>query len=1034
MIELRTLGSLQLRDVRGRDLCGQLQPKQLALLAYLAHPPRRFHRRDSLLGLFWPELGSKGARNSLRQSLHSLRGTLGKGTLTTRGYEEVGVDPLLWSDVVALEAAFKAGESEHAIELYQGDLLVGFHVQNGSAEFEYWLESERVRLRNKVVRSALEVVRREEGLGNISSAVRWAQIASRFDPDNESIVQKLIDLLDQGGDRAGAIRTFEAFARRTREEYSFEPSDETLRLIKTVQDRCESPAQRRGVPDSELLEPPTTFIGRELELAALTKLLMNPAVRIVTLIGLGGSGKTRLALQIAKRLAENFERVTLVGLAHSQDPVVALATLASKLGIKDDHHSGPREALQHGLVDHELLLILDGVERVRALGPDLIGLVQTAPRLKILVTSRVPLKISGEREFVIPPLSLPEPASERDLEFPLNSEAIALFIDRAQGIRRDFQLVAKNLDAVAQICRRLDGLPLALELAAACLKTLTPQAISKRLEERFALLTCGPADRPLRHQTLEAAIGSSYELLGDDQRTLFRRLGVFPGVFSLDIIEPLFEAHGVPSIDLVGSLAALVDHSLIRQTETTGEPRFEMLDTVHTFAQRLLRRSGEEDLWRDRHAKWMAIWVEEGEQNHCTSLQSAWFSSLEREHDSIRVALHWALQRNNGPIATRLGAAMWPFWWSNGHVSEGRSWLLRILNAPGRSPRIARAKMLLGTSWIASTAGEHENAARHAKEAAALFRAAGDSSGHLRAIETFGFVRLEAGDLNDAELIFQDCLITSRKAREDRREAIALDALGQVALARGEVAKAELLFRKSVTLARRGDYPVEVGQGLTFLGDIALRSGHRERAALHYNEALAIYREAGQTINIAWTLCCIGRMLVDRGRIVTGRGYLKEALSLFDEIGYSRGIARTLIGFANVSLAQRDIELAVRLLGGIRALLERTGDQIQPDDERNFEALTESTRSQLTQPRFTALWENGHELSVADLESLVNMGPACSGADTDIPISPIDPKAVAQSSPSDLEKQGEPFQLGGFDFSARYSSPKSILSSTHIGK
>ena len=969
MIQLRTLGGLQLRDGRGRDLCGQLQPKRLALLVYLAHPPRRFHRRDSLLALFWPELGSAGARNSLRQALFSLRQTFSKGVLAGRGYEEVALTDLLESDVVEFESALEAGEMERALDLYRGPFLEGFHAQNVAREFEDWLESERVRLRQRAVRAALSLVEREESRGNLTAATRWVRKAGRLDPDNETILRKLVELLNRAGDRPGAVKAFEAFAQHTRTQYDLEPDDQTQALIRAVRTH-EGPPPPSAAAEPGVQEPPTSFIGRERELDRLERLLTDPDVGLVTLTGLGGSGKTRLALRLARRVEGRFkEGVARVGLGDVQEPDYVLYAIARGLGLMEDHRRGPREALREFLEGREILLVLDGFERVRGAGSEIIGLLRSAPGLKILATSNAPLKVSGEHEFPVPALSLPQP-SAGGVQFPLNSEAVALFADRARAVRPDFRLTAKNLAAIAEICVRLDGLPLAIELAAARVKILTPQAIAEKLDERFALLTGGPADRPLRHQTLEAAIGWGYELLEERERRLFRRLGAFAGGFGLDLAEPLFETERISAVDLIDGLATLVDHGLLHQLETAGEPTFRIPDTVHAYAGKLLAESGEEEVVRRRHARSLLAWVEEGERWYCTPEQDAWFGRLGCEHENVRLALRFALDRKNPALAVRLGAALWPFWWSSGYLVQARSWIEEILAIRGRAPRVARAKALLGASWMAAAAADHERAAQRAQESAALYRAAGDTSGHLRALETLGFVRLEAGHVEDAESAFRTCLEGSRDAGDDRRQAIALNALGQVAIRRGDDRSAETFLNEGVALARQGELTIEVGQGLLFLGDLALRAGELDRATALCNEALAIYRRMGQKVNIAWALSCLGRVLVERGQVASARQAHAEALPLFQELGYLRGVARGVAGFAQIALAQGDAKRAARLLGGIEFLLERSGDHLPPDDGAFVGTLESSARERLRKESFSTSWQEGSSLSADDLVAL----------------------------------------------------------------
>ena len=972
MIELRTLGGLRLRNARGKDLCGQLQPKRLALLAYLAHVPRRFHRRDSLLALFWPEVDFAGGRNSLRQALYALRQTLGNGTLVARGYEEIALGDPLWSDVVAFEAALKSGQPEQALELYQGDLLEGLHVQNASRAFEDWLESERLRLRNKAIRAALALVDRDSARGDLSASIRWARTAFRLDPDNEGILGRLIDLLDRAGDRAGALRAFEAFARRTREEYNLAPSDATTARVEAVRARGEA-LEVPATSTTGIVEPLTAFIGRKRALDELEGLLLDPGTRLVTLTGLGGSGKTRLALQFARRVEGRFrDGVAFVELGDARDGRGVLPAIARGLGVKEGTRRDLAATLQGHLAGTETLLVLDGFERLRATGPEILGLLQAAPGLKVLVTSRVPLKVGGEREFPVAPLSLPPLQRGPSFEFPLNSEAVALFVDRAHAIRPDFRLTANNMEAVAEICRQLDGLPLAIELAAARIKALTPHAIAEHLEDRFAFLTAGRVDLPRGQRTLEAAIDWSYGLLDDAGRQLFRRLGVFSGGFCLDLAEPLLEEWDLSEVDLIDGLATLVDLSLVAQIEIDGEPRFSMLNTVHAYAQQLLAGSDEEDACLGRHAAVVLAWVEAGERHYCAEGQDAWFGRLERDHDNLRAAFRWALDRGDAEVALRLGAAVWPFWWSRGYLSEAESWLKRILalEAQGQSGQAARAKATLGACWIALGFGHYQQAVAFVEECLSLYRDLGDEPGYSRALETLGFAHLEVGQLEPAEAAFQECLERSATGHDQRRQAIALNALGQVALARGEDARADHLFADSVSIARREGQVDSVAHGLLRRGDVARRAGSMDRAQGFYDEALATFRQLGQKMNVAWTLSSLGNVCMERGQVQDARESYCESLELFRDLGYAGGTARALMGFAGVAISRGDAERGACLLGGIHELVERAGSPLPADDAATFASLRDAARKQLRESRFKARWSEGAGLDPAAVLAL----------------------------------------------------------------
>ncbi|HET6360953.1 MAG TPA: tetratricopeptide repeat protein, partial [Gemmatimonadota bacterium] len=520
----------------------------------------------------------------------------------------------------------------------------------------------------------------------------------------------------------------------------------------------------------------------------------------------------------------------------------------------------------------------------------------------------------------------------------------------------------KNLDAVADICRRLDGLPLAIELAAARVKSLTPQAIARHLEDRFAFLSRGPANTAPGQRTLAGAIEWSYELLGESERELFRRLAVFSGGFGLDLAEPLFEGWDVPAVDLVDGLASLVDLSLVSQLETAGEPRFAMLDTVQAYAQKVLAASGEEEACRRRHASVVLDWVEEGERHYCADGQDDWLRRVERDHENVRAAVRWAVDREEGGVALRLAAALWPFWWTEGYLADARTWLgqaIAIENADGEP--VARAKALLGAFWMALAHGEHEESVELVEESLSLFRSEADEAGYTRALETLGFAHLESGRVEPARAAFEECLARSRKSGDDRRRAIALNALGQVALDQGDDVRAQELLQESVSLARQMGLVHSVGQGLLRLGDVARRRGAVRQAVDFYEGALESFCQVGQKVNVGWTMASLGHALMDSGRVTDARERFLESLDMFRDLDYASGTARALIGIAGIAIARGDAERGARLLGGIQKLVGRAG-ALPPDDARALEALRGAALERLRKTKFTALSSEGSAL------------------------------------------------------------------------
>ncbi|HEV3474350.1 MAG TPA: adenylate/guanylate cyclase domain-containing protein, partial [Actinomycetota bacterium] len=414
----------------------------------------------------------------------------------------------------------------------------------------------------------------------------------------------------------------------------------------------------------------TRFIGRGPEIMAVEDLLEN--TRLLTLTGPGGTGKTRLSLQVASEMLPRFEDgAFFVDLSPITDPSLVATSIADAVGAKEEPGRSVGDTLQDHLRDKELLLVLDNFEQVTAATDVVQLLLNCAPRLKLLVTSRIVLHLSGEQEYPVPPLALPDPAHLPGLEALSQFEAVALFIDRARAVKPDFAVTNENAPAVAEICARLDGLPLAIELAAVRVKLLSPQSMLARLGQRLPLLTGGARDLPERQRTLRGAIEWSHDLLDDAKRSLFARLAVFQGGCTLEAAEAVCGTD----LDVLDGLASLVDESLLRRSETTdGELRFGMLETIREFAAERLAESGQQEKLRRRHAEWVMAFAEEAEPEIVGENQALWLDRTEREHDNIRAALRWANDHGEGEIALRTGASLWRFWQQRGHLREGRQW------------------------------------------------------------------------------------------------------------------------------------------------------------------------------------------------------------------------------------------------------------------------------------------------------------------------------------------------------------------------
>ena len=969
-IEFRVLGPLEVIDDDRVVVLSAAKPRALLAILLIGDQPIS---TDRLIADLWGARPPATALKTLQTYVSQLRKVLGEQAIVTRpaGYQvrlerdslDVHRFERLLIEAREAEPAVAGDRLRKALALWRGPALVDF-------AFAPWAQNEMLRLEELRLGALQDRVEADLQIGRGAELIAELEALVAEYPLREGLRGQLMLALYRSGRQADALAAYRAARVALVEQLGIEPGPELRRLERAILDQdpqldtrpLDPPVAATGRPSPRLAVRSTSFVGREKQLREIRELLGQADVRLLTLTGPAGTGKTRLAFEATNGNGRSHDTV-LVELAPIVDPGLVAPTIASTLGLNETSRSLATEALVLHLRDRRALLVLDNFEQVLSAAPMLGCLLVDAPGTQILVTSRAPLDLPEERIYPVPPLQLADASQPLELARLRETEAIRLFVDRAREAREDFELSAENVEAVVELCRRLDGLPLALELAAARIKLLSPRSIVERLGGRLELLKAvAGAGLPARHRTLRAAVDWSYDLLTADEQSLFPSLGVFVGGFSLDGAAAVV---GDVDLDVVDGVDSLLNNSLLRtEPLSEGEPRFGMLETMREYALERLAERGDGEAVRRRHAGFYLRLAEEAEPALLGPEQLRWARRLDSERGNLRAALSWAAESGEVEAGLRTAGALWRFWQMRAADVEGREHLDRLLAAGSDSPSV-RALAQGRAASLAVYQGDFEAVRRYLEASLPVFRELGDHanlSGHLGVL---AFAAIADGDDREARALAEEALAVAQQARDSMKEAYALSTLGWVLAEQGELDESQRVVEESIRRARELGNVRSVGSWTKALGGITFLQGNYPRARELFEQSLAILRSLDDAWGTQGSLTGLALVALEEHDTDSVRGLLDENFAILRKSRHHYRSANVLEIAARLAAAEDRDRRAACLFGAASVFRGPTRTRMtdcepRPDPTPHIARL----RATLGQRAFAETWAEGTAMTL----------------------------------------------------------------------